>query len=123
MLAHPGQPLDDIVAQHPERPPAKTATVVEKLVELGLVTQLSGTPRMYMAIAPDVAIEGLARARVDEARRAAQAIPALMERFWDAVRQAGASDFIEVVRSESTILQRWAQLESAVSRELRGFDC
>jgi sugar-specific transcriptional regulator TrmB len=79
MLAHPGQTLDEIAARHPERPRSQTVTVVATLVELGLATRLAGSPPLYTAIAPDVAIEGLVRARIDDARRASQAVPALMD--------------------------------------------
>ncbi len=123
MLTRPGQSLDDIAARHPERPRQQTVTVVETLVELGLATQLAGSPPLYTAIAPDVAVEGLVRARIDDARRASQAVPALMDRFWTAMRSASSVDFIEIVTSESAIVQRWGQLGRAVSKELRAFDC
>ena len=123
MLTRPGQSLDDIAARHPERPRPQTVTVVETLVELGLATRLAGSPPLYTAIAPDVAVEGLVRARIDDARRASQAVPALMDRFWAAMRSAASVDFIEIVTSESAILQRWGQLGQAVSKELRAFDC
>ena len=123
MLTRPGQSLDDIAARHPERPRPQTVTVVATLVELGLATQLAGSPPLYTAIAPDVAVEGLVRARIDDARRASQAVPALMDRFWAAMRSAASVDFIEIVTSESAILQRWGQLGQAVSKELRAFDC
>ena len=82
MLAHPGQSLDDIAARYADRPRAQLVAVMATLVELGLATQLAGSPPLYTAIAPDVAIEGLARMRIDDARRVSQAIPALMDRFW-----------------------------------------
>jgi hypothetical protein len=123
MLSHQGQTLDEIAARHAERLRSQTVTVVATLVELGLATRLAGSPPMYTAIAPDVAIEGLVRARIDDARRASQAVPALMDRFWTAMRGAASVDFIEIVTSESAILQRWGQLGQAVSNELRAFDC
>ena len=123
MLTGPGQSLDDIAARHTERPRAQTASVVASLVELGLAAQLAGTPPLYTAIAPDVAIEGLVRARIDDARRASQAIPSLMDKFWTAMPTSESVDFIEILASESAILQRWGQLGRAVSHELRAFDC
>jgi hypothetical protein len=123
MLAHPGQSLDDIAARYADRPRAQLVAVMATLVELGLATQLAGSPPLYTAIAPDVAIEGLARMRIDDARRVSQAIPALMDRFWTSLGDTASVDFIEIVTSESTIVQRWGQLGRAVSKELRAFDC
>lgn len=123
MLAHPGQSLDDITARYPGRTRSQLVAVIASLLELGLATQLAGTPSLYTAIAPDVAIEGLARARVDDARRATQAIPALMDRFWRSLGDTASVDFIEIVTSEATIGQRWRQLGRTVSKELRAFDC
>ncbi|HEY3716257.1 MAG TPA: helix-turn-helix domain-containing protein [Jatrophihabitantaceae bacterium] len=122
LLAHPGQSLDDIAARHLDRPRPQLVAVVESLVDLGLATRLAGSPPLYTAIAPDVAVEGLARVRIDDARRVTQAIPALMDRFWTSLGDTGSVDFIEIVTSESTILQRWGQLGRAVSKELRAFD-
>jgi hypothetical protein len=123
LLAHPGQSLDDIAARYPDRPRSHLVAVIASLVELGLATQLAGSPALYTAIAPDVAIEGLARVRIDDARRVTQAIPALMDRFWRSLGDTGSVDFIEIVTSESTIVPRWRQLGNAVSKELRAFDC
>lgn len=122
MLAHPPRPMDEIAAAHPERSPGNTAAIVASLVGIGLATELAGTPKRFLATAPDVAIEGLARARIDQAERVRQTVPALMEQLWVAQDRAASADFIEVLTSEAAFVRRWGQLMRTASHEVRGFD-
>lgn len=122
LLAKHGQTLDEIAAMHPERPRRRTLAVLGALMESGLATQLAAVPMQYVGIAPDVAIGGLVRARIDDARRVQQALPTVMEQFWSGHGDAPV-EFVEILSGREAILQRWGQLGRAVGAELRAFDC
>lgn len=102
---------------------AHVRTVLASLVDAGLAvrTEHAGTTT-YAAIAPDVAIAGLVRGRVDAARRAERAVPELMSEFW-AARHADSRNFVDVVTDQDSIMDRWYQLQRATRYEVRGFDC
>lgn len=97
--------------------------VLRSLVPLGLAVQTDPTGGTYAAIAPDVALAPLVRARVDAARGAERAVPQLMAAFWQGRPEPESTHFIDVVTDEHSITERWYQLQRVAQREVRGFDC
>ncbi|WP_194921765.1 LuxR C-terminal-related transcriptional regulator [Catenulispora rubra] len=122
MLARPPRAMDEIAAAHPDRDREGTVAVVAGLLDAGLATKLAGSPERYLAVAPDVALEGLARARIDQAEHVRQAVPALMEQLWVASDQTASADFIEILNSETAFVRRWNQLMRTAKHQVRGFD-
>lgn len=101
-------------------------TRVEKalasLAEKALISASVDHPPRFTAIAPDVAVETLCQQRIESARRARQAIPDLMRRFWTTQRDTVDVDFIEIVLSIPEGVQRVDQLQRAARRSVRGID-
>jgi DNA-binding CsgD family transcriptional regulator len=123
LLANPSHRRSDLEAQWPDWPATRVRRVLRRLAEAGLITEsASGSDPSYAAIAPDAAIPGLVRARVEQARRAEQAVPALMAAFW-AGHHADSHQFIDVVDDPDTIVERWQQMQRAVCTQVRALDC
>lgn len=123
LLANPAGRLSDLEDRWPHWPGTRLRLVVGRLVAAGLITEMApGPDASYAAIPPDVAIPGLVRARIEEARRAEQAVPALMAAFW-AGHHADAREFIDVVDDPETIVERWQQMQRAVRTQVRALDC
>lgn len=124
LMSRPAQSAAELLGESGVRVPrARLAALLDALVAMGLVTRLPGRPARYSAVAPDVAVERLAHDRITEARLAQQRVPALMDVFWAGQRNSHSVDFIEIVRTKTAIVQRWQQLQQALSGELRAFDC
>jgi hypothetical protein len=122
LIARPRWTVDELVGLRPDRSPQRIREVVRSLVDLGFAVYTDATHTTYAAIAPDVAVPGLVRARIDDARRAEHAVPELMAAFW-AGRQADPVDFFELVTDQGTLMERWYRLQDAVQHEVRAFDC
>jgi Bacterial regulatory proteins, luxR family len=123
LLDSPRLSVAALVARRPEWTPAQAEAVLRSLVPLGLAVQTDLTGSTYAAIAPDVALTALVRARVDAARSAERAVPELMAAFWQGRPEPESVHFIDVVTDEHSITERWYQLQRAAQREVRGFDC
>jgi DNA-binding CsgD family transcriptional regulator len=123
LLEHRSHRLSELVAQWPRWTDARVRRVLRRLVAAGLITETApGADPAFTAVAPDAAIPGLVRARVEEARRAEHAVPALMAAFW-AGHHADARQFIDVVDDPKMIVERWQQMQRAVRTQVRALDC
>jgi DNA-binding CsgD family transcriptional regulator len=123
LLANPAHRRSDIAAQWPHWPVTRVRRVLRRLAAAGLVIESEpGPDPSYAALAPDAAIPGLVRTRIADARRAEQAVPALMAAFW-AGHHANAHQFIDVVDDPDTIVERWQQMQRAVRSQVRALDC
>jgi DNA-binding CsgD family transcriptional regulator len=123
LLANPSRRLSDLAAHWPDWPQTRVRRVVRRLVAAGLIAEsVPGVDPAYIAIAPDAAIPGLVRARIEQAKRAEQAVPALMAAFWTG-HHAESSQFIDVVDDPTTIVERWQQMQRAVRTQVRALDC
>ncbi|GIH19391.1 helix-turn-helix domain-containing protein [Rugosimonospora africana] len=123
LLDNPRLSAAGLVARRPEWTSAQAEAVLRSLVPLGLAVPNDQTGDTYAAIAPDVALAALVRARVDAARSAERAVPELMALFWQGRPEPESLHFIDVVTDEHSITERWYQLQRAAQREVRGFDC
>ena len=122
LLGHPSLSVADVVARCPQWSAEQAADVLRSLVDLGLAVRADDAGTAYAAISPDVAIAELVRTRITAARSAEHAVPELMTAFWRG-RPAQSRDFMDLVTDEASITERWYQLQCAVEREVRGFDC
>ncbi|HZC69890.1 MAG TPA: hypothetical protein VE442_04295 [Jatrophihabitans sp.] len=123
LLTNPSHRCSDLEAQWSHWPTTRMRRVLRRLIEAGLITESeSGPDPSYIAIAPDAAIPGLVRSLIEQARRAEQAVPALMASFW-AGHHAESHQFIDVVDDPDTIVERWQQMQRAVRTQVRALDC
>jgi DNA-binding CsgD family transcriptional regulator len=123
LLASPSRRLRDLEHQWPDWSAARMRRVLRRLVAAGLVDE-SGQDgdACYSAVAPDAAIPGLVQARIEQARRAEQAVPVLMAAFWTG-HHAESAQFIDVIDDPEMIVQRWQQMQRAVRTKVRALDC
>jgi DNA-binding CsgD family transcriptional regulator len=123
LLANPDSTMADLERRWPTRPAKRTRQILRRLIDRGLVAESETSPGpTFAAVAPDVAIPGLARMRAEDARRAELAVPALMEAFWQGHR-SDAHQFVDIVDDPETIVARWQQMQRAVRTEVRALDC
>jgi DNA-binding CsgD family transcriptional regulator len=123
LLANAAASLPELERRWPERSARRTRQTVRRLLEQGLIVEsdTSQGPR-FTAVPPDVAVPGLAQARIAQARHAEQAVPALMAAFWQGHR-SDAHQFVDVVDDPDEIVERWQQMQRSVRVEVRALDC
>ena len=100
---------------------AQTSRALARLTERGMATRLRGRPTRYVAVAPDVAVEVIAR-RESELRDARGAVHQLMESFRAASQYTHPEQSVEVVVGRDDISSRVAKLHANVRSEVRAFD-
>lgn len=87
------------------------AAVLASLEAKGLVTTLTGRPQRHAAVAPDVALDNLARVREQEIARARALAGELAERWRRAGRATVPAELIEIVVGRGATLQRSEQIQ------------
>ncbi|GAA1617684.1 LuxR family transcriptional regulator [Kribbella sancticallisti] len=93
-------------------------TVLASLEAKGLVTTLTGCPTRHAAIAPDVALDNLARVREQEIAKARAFAGELTERWRRAGRATVPAELIEIVVGRSATLQRSEQIQRTSTEEV-----
>lgn len=123
LLHRPAQTQAELGTSLPDWSPAKVTRTLAKLVSAGLATTGVGRPRRYSPISPDVALESLARRKIEEVRHIQKRIPELMEQFWRGYEEPTALDFVETVcGTHEAIGARLRQLRGAAREQVRGFE-
>lgn len=84
----------------------------------GLVTTLAGATQRHAAIAPNVALDNLTKAREQEVAAARAHVGLLTERWQRAGRTAVPGDLVEIVVGREATLQRAEQIQRAATREV-----
>jgi len=103
---------------------ARVARVLHSLVERGLVRRIAGRPSRYVPVAPDIAVETLARQSIDQARGVQAVIPQLMDIYWRAQSDVPSFDFVEVITEDPAArVQRARRLIRSVNTVVRAFEC
>ncbi|GAA1894517.1 LuxR family transcriptional regulator [Lapillicoccus jejuensis] len=100
---------------------ADVAEVVLALAGLearGLVARSSRHPDQVTAAPPDVGLGSLIAERQAALRRAQQAVPALVQRYRQAVGGRDGSDVVDVVLGAEAVAQRAVQLQHGARREV-----
>jgi DNA-binding CsgD family transcriptional regulator len=99
--------------------PAGTLVALE---QKGLVTTWAGEPKRVAAVAPDVALDNLARAREKEIARARALAGDLAQRWLRVGRAMDPHQMIEIVVGRSATLQRAEQIQRTSTEEVLMFD-
>jgi DNA-binding CsgD family transcriptional regulator len=123
LLDKSSQTRSELVAVLPGWTDARTTRVLSELLEKGLATTLTGRPRRYAAVAPDIALEALSRQQIDQVRKVQQLVPRLMELYWEATKDTTATDFVEMISGDAdTTARRTRQLHLAAREQVRAFE-
>ncbi|MEU5088358.1 helix-turn-helix domain-containing protein [Streptomyces sp. NPDC021356] len=112
--------VDDI-ARRTTLTHADTARILDALVALGLATPADGSPRLYRAVPPDVALlprikknaEALDLARTEAAR--------LIETHRETVRRHDAGQLLEVITGAEALRQHLKQIQTNTREEMLWF--
>ena len=102
------------------RPPRKA--LLATLEGRGLATTLAGDPVRFTAVAPDVALDNLARAREREIAGARMLAAELTQRWSRVGRAVDPREIIEIVVGRSATLQRAEQIQRTATDEVLMFD-
>ncbi|HEU4946708.1 MAG TPA: LuxR C-terminal-related transcriptional regulator [Kribbella sp.] len=97
---------------------ASPASVLAALEAKGLVTTLTGRPVRHAAVAPDVALDNLARVREEQIARARVIAVELTERWRRAGRVTVPAELIEIVVGREATLQRSEQIQRTSTEEV-----
>lgn len=99
-------------------PPA----VLVALEGKGLVTRWSGKPVRYAAVAPNVAVDVLIRAREEELRRVRVRMHDLALRWRQVDRALDPRELVEMITGRTATLQRAEQIQRTSATEVLIFD-
>lgn len=122
LIDRPSATPEDLTAPGTTTSGGSVATVLGSLQKKGLVTTLAGHPPRYAAIAPDVALDNLARAREEEIAAVRAYAGDLNERWRRAGRATLPEDLVEIVVGREATLQRSEQIQRNASEEIRMID-
>ncbi|MET8124716.1 helix-turn-helix domain-containing protein [Streptomyces sp. NPDC005065] len=113
--------LDDLV-RTAGLPPARLRVALRRLQSSGLVGRRHGRPATYIAIDPEVALDGLLLNRQDELHKARLRAGEFTERFRRAAATRDPAEVIEIVTGTDAVQQRSDQMVRNVRHQLRVFD-
>jgi sugar-specific transcriptional regulator TrmB len=113
------------VARLARVPRQRIYDVLATLVQKGLVSQRPGQPAKYSAVSPEFAIERLLLNRRQELDRLERESGELLETLGPAYaagrRERDPLDYIEVLRDQTAINERFGQLQEGIQREILVF--
>ena len=95
--------------------------LLPRLQQLGLVSQLPGTPARLLATRPDVAVAALVSSRQQELARTRSAVSTLLEDL-PVDEHTHAEEFIESVHGKDAVAARFLQLQQTAQEELLVLD-
>ncbi|MGW1704785.1 helix-turn-helix domain-containing protein [Streptomyces sp. NPDC002206] len=113
--------LDDLV-RTAGLPPARVRVALRRLQSSGLVGRRHGRPVTYIAIDPEVALDGLLLNRQDELHKARLRAGEFTERFRRAAATRDPAEVIEIITGTDAVQQRSDQMVRNVRHQLRVFD-
>jgi sugar-specific transcriptional regulator TrmB len=113
------------VARLARVPRQRIYDVLATLVQKGLVSQRPGQPAKYSAVSPEFAVERLLLNRRQELDRLERESGELLEMLAPAYaagrRERDPLDYIEVLRDQAAINDRFGQLQEGIEREILVF--
>ncbi len=113
------------VARLARMPRQRIYDVLATLVQKGLVSHRPGQPAKYSAVSPEFAIERLLLNRREELDRLERESGELLETLAPAYaagrRERDPLDYIEVLRDQAAINERFGQLQEGIQREILVF--
>ncbi|GAA3478120.1 helix-turn-helix domain-containing protein [Streptomyces yanii] len=104
------------------RSPARVRSALRSLQCSGLVSRRSGRPVTYVAIDPEVALDGLLLTRQEQLRQARVRVTEFTERFRRSAATRDPAQVIEVITGATAVAQRADQAIRGALHEIRVFD-
>lgn len=101
---------------------ARVRVALRRLQSSGLVSRRPGRPVTYLAVDPEVALDGLLLTRQEQLRRAKVRAGEFTEQFRQAVVNRDPAALVEIVTGADAIRQRVDQAVRGARHQLRGFD-
>lgn len=120
LVDHPPMTVQQLANGLPNEPPIQE--LLAGLTAKGLATTWAGVPSRYAAVAPDVALDNLARAREEEIARARSTAGDLAQRWLRIGRSVDPREMIEIVVGREATLQRAEQIQRTATDEVLIFD-
>lgn len=113
------------VARLAHLPRQRIYDVLSSLVDCGLATTHPGAPARYAAVAPELAVSrllaGHRRELADLEREAAGAVETLARTYREGQSHTEPLRYIEVLRDDTAVAERYRALQAAVKKELLVF--
>lgn len=103
-------------------PTTRTVAAVEALQDLGIVRQTGGSPPLYTAIDPGIALEVLLLHREEQVKQARARTMELSERFHRATAAHEPTRLVEIITGRQAVVERIDQIARSAHHEVRCFD-
>lgn len=98
------------------------ASLLEGLVDKGLLTELPQLPRRYTPVSPDVALKALLLEREERLQRDRAIVAELSRRYQAVPRHGATEELLETVTGSRHALGRWEAAMRSATREIRALD-
>lgn len=96
--------------------------VLSALEMKGLISHSAGRGPGYVALAPDVAVEGLIRRRQTDLEQIRSYLPQLRQEYHHPEDRGDPVEFVEVVSGRHAVTRRFAQLQQSATESILIFD-
>jgi sugar-specific transcriptional regulator TrmB/DNA-binding CsgD family transcriptional regulator len=121
LLVTAGGATADAVARRTGVNEADSTRVLECLVRQGLASHTDGTPRVYRAVPPDVALHPRIKHTADALDAARAEADRLLEAHRETVRRHDAGQLLEVITGAEALRQRLRQIQANSREEMLWF--
>jgi DNA-binding CsgD family transcriptional regulator len=88
----------------------------------GLISRSAGSNHGYMAVIPDMAVEGLIKRRQEELALIRTYLPQLRKEYRNAMERENPMEFVEVVNGREAVTRRFTQLQRGATETILIFD-
>jgi DNA-binding NarL/FixJ family response regulator len=121
LLQNPAATLDDLafaagVGQ------GELRRLLSSLDMKGLISRSNGGSHGYMAVVPDVAVEGLIQRRQEELELIRAYLPQLRKEYHSPTDRENPMEFVEVVSGREAVARRFVQLQQGATETVLIFD-
>lgn len=122
LVERPAVSMAEIRESWPPGVTASSRAVLAALESKGLVTRWSGRPVRYAAVAPNVAVDVLIRAREEQLRLVHLVMDDLTQRWRQVDRALDPREMIEIITGRTATLQYAEQIQRTSVNEILIFD-
>ncbi|GAA2598117.1 MULTISPECIES: helix-turn-helix domain-containing protein [Streptomyces] len=109
------------LAERDGLPVARVDAVLASLTAKGLASPTDGTPRLYQAAPPDVALLPRLKRSADALDLAQHEAARLIESYRDTMRRRDAGQLLEVITGAEALRQHLRQIQTSVREEMLWF--
>jgi sugar-specific transcriptional regulator TrmB/DNA-binding CsgD family transcriptional regulator len=121
MLVTSGRATTEDLAQRAGLPQADAARILGSLASKGLASHTDGTPRVFRAAPPDVALLPRLKRSADALELAQFEAARLIESYRDTMRRHDAGQLLEVITGAEALRQHLRQIQAGAQDEMLWF--